>query len=75
MPISEDAITANISNKDNKVEDFCISDIVFAVKGFFIKSSRFSYSLGEIFYSYIFLIVHVKEFLSFIENSRKSRIR
>lgn len=45
MPVPEDAATANISSKDNKVEDLCISDVVFAVKSFFIKSSRFSYML------------------------------
>ena len=46
MPVPEDAVTANISSKDNKVEDLCISDIVFGVRSFFIKSSRFSYMRG-----------------------------
>jgi len=45
MPLPEDAATANISSKDSKVEDMAISDVVFAVKSFFIKSSRFSYML------------------------------
>ena len=47
MPLPDDASSASISSKDSKVEDMTINDVIFAVKSFFIKSSRFSYMLNN----------------------------
>lgn len=42
MPNASDSIFLESSMKDEKSEKNCINDLVQAVKGFYIKSSRFS---------------------------------